>query len=172
MLDRPQEVDEQIQMHADTLYHRMLDQEKQIEEAKAEGRPIPVFPALVSSIKQKPIGAIKATIQKTEEPLSQLSPENQALFQKRIEGLDAEERELEERAFKAEIETGRELASAYVSIMAKQDAEREQRKIEGRETIGDKFTNAFRFRPSYNKTQDEQSKSAGNETEVREKKST
>ena len=150
----------------------MLDQEKQIEEAKAEGKPIPVFPPLVSSVKQRSTAATKATIQKIEKPLSQLSPENQALFQKRMEGLNAEERELEERAFKAELETGRELASAYVSIMAKQDAEREQRKIEGKETIGDKFTAAFRFRPTYKKPQDEVPKPEGTEADIGENKST
>jgi len=159
-------------MHADTLYHRMLDQEKQIEEAKAEGKSIPVFAPLVSSVKQRSTAATKATIQKIEKPLSQLSPENQALFQKRMEGLNAEERELEERAFKAELETGRELASAYVSIMAKQDAEREQRKIEGKETIGDKFTAAFRFRPTYNKSPEGQPKPEDTETNNGDNKST
>ena len=159
-------------MHADTLYHRMLDQEKQIEEAKAEGKPAPVFPPLVHSIKQKTTAATKATLQQIEKPVSQLSPENQALFQKRIEGLNAEERELEERAFKAELETGREMASAYVSIMAKQDAEREQRKRDGNETIGDKFTAAFRFRPNYDKVQEEQAKQEKSKKEGGEEKST
>ena len=35
-------------MHADTLYHRMLEQEAAIEAAKAEGRPVPAFPPLVT----------------------------------------------------------------------------------------------------------------------------
>ncbi|KAG9245864.1 hypothetical protein BJ878DRAFT_574496 [Calycina marina] len=158
LLDRAQEVDEEIQMHADTLYHRMLDQEKQIEEAESEGRPVPVFPPLVASIKKsKASGPTATAIAQAEKPLSDLSPENQAVFQKRIEGLDPEERELEERAFKAELETGKELATAYVSIMAKQDAEREQRKKEGKETIGDKLTAAFRVRPTYNKPAEDRS---------------
>lgn len=47
--DRPASVDEDIQMHADTLYHRMLDQEKAIEAAKAAGEPVPTFAPLITS---------------------------------------------------------------------------------------------------------------------------
>jgi hypothetical protein len=35
-------------MHADTLYHRMLDQEEAIEKAKAEGKLIPTFPPVIT----------------------------------------------------------------------------------------------------------------------------
>ncbi|KAL8773227.1 MAG: hypothetical protein Q9209_001904 [Squamulea sp. 1 TL-2023] len=46
--DRPPEIDERIQMHADKLYHRMLDQERAVEEAKKSNLPIPEFPPLVT----------------------------------------------------------------------------------------------------------------------------
>ncbi|KAJ9655986.1 hypothetical protein H2198_005239 [Neophaeococcomyces mojaviensis] len=35
------EEDERIQMHADKLYHRMMDYEAAVDEAKAKGQPIP-----------------------------------------------------------------------------------------------------------------------------------
>ncbi|KAI5287708.1 hypothetical protein KEM54_005805 [Ascosphaera aggregata] len=35
------ETEERIQMHADKLYHQMLDYERRIEEAKAAGEPVP-----------------------------------------------------------------------------------------------------------------------------------
>ncbi|KAL2050698.1 hypothetical protein ABVK25_009085 [Lepraria finkii] len=46
--DRPSEIDESIQMHADTLYHRMLAQEKATDEAKAAGQPAPTFAPILS----------------------------------------------------------------------------------------------------------------------------
>ncbi|KAL8714627.1 MAG: hypothetical protein Q9220_001575 [cf. Caloplaca sp. 1 TL-2023] len=52
--DRPPEIDEKIQMHADKLYHRMLAQERATEEAKAAGLPAPVFDALVPSASASP----------------------------------------------------------------------------------------------------------------------
>ncbi|KAI9833882.1 MAG: hypothetical protein M1819_003391 [Sarea resinae] len=50
--DRSPDTDEAIQMHADTLYHRMLDQEKAIEEAKANDLPIPTFPPIIPQTAQ------------------------------------------------------------------------------------------------------------------------
>lgn len=46
---RPGLVEEQIQMHADTLYHRMLAQEAAIAAAKASNTPIPTFPPIMTS---------------------------------------------------------------------------------------------------------------------------
>ncbi|KAL9018757.1 MAG: hypothetical protein Q9185_003987 [Variospora sp. 1 TL-2023] len=48
--DRPADVDEQIQMHADTLYHRMLAQEAAAASAKANNLPAPTFEPLISPI--------------------------------------------------------------------------------------------------------------------------
>uniref|UniRef100_L2G8X4 Autophagy protein n=1 Tax=Colletotrichum fructicola (strain Nara gc5) TaxID=1213859 RepID=L2G8X4_COLFN len=39
--NRPAQVEEDIQMHADKLYQRMVEQEKAIEAAKQEGLPVP-----------------------------------------------------------------------------------------------------------------------------------
>ena len=41
-------MEEEIQMHADSLYHRLLKQEAEVAAAKEEGRPIPTFPPLLS----------------------------------------------------------------------------------------------------------------------------
>ncbi|KAM3083921.1 hypothetical protein ACMFMG_001973 [Clarireedia jacksonii] len=137
--DRPQEVDERIQMHADTLYHRMLDQEQQIEAAKAEGRPVPTFPPLLSQAKSSPTPTIQNKLQASELPTKV-----QLQFKKRLEGLNAEEREVEERAIRAEIEAGEQVAAQLGSIYKKQDEERRQRKEQGKETISDKFFSIFR----------------------------
>ena len=50
--ERPKEVEEGIQMHADELYLRMLEQEKAVEEAKTAGLPEPTFEPL---IRKKPV---------------------------------------------------------------------------------------------------------------------
>lgn len=128
-------------MHADTLYQRMLKQETAIEAAKAEGREAPKFPPLLSDrfkfIPQKPEPGIQVT---------DLSPNIQAGFKKRLEGLHGEEREVEEKAIRAEIQVGEELARNLGTLYDKQDRERQIRKAEGRETIGDKVTSVFGFR--------------------------
>lgn len=141
--DRPPHVDEQIQMHADTLYHRMLDQEKQIEEAKEEGRPVPIFPPLISKARA---GQSDSAQESTKLKASDLSPKVQASFKKRLEGLNDDERQVEERAIQAEIEAGEQVAGQLGKIYEKQDEERRQRKEQGRETISDKFFSIFRGR--------------------------
>jgi hypothetical protein len=136
--NRPPEVDEKIQMHADTLYHRMLDQEAAIEAAKVEGRPIPPFPPLVTT----PIAPISGTNQL--DP-SDLPPAVQKQLKKRLDGLSDEEREVEEKAIKAEIEAGEQVAGRLGSIYQKQEEEKKTRKEQGRETIGDKLSSIFKF---------------------------
>lgn len=132
-------------MHADTLYHRMIDQEKQTEEAKAEGRTVPIFPPLISKPKVESSDADSTPGDNKLKP-SDLSPKVQASFKKRLEGLNDEERQIEERAIQAEIEAGEQVAGQLGKIYEKQDEERRQRKEQGRETISDKFFSVFRGR--------------------------
>ncbi|CZR66418.1 uncharacterized protein PAC_16319 [Phialocephala subalpina] len=143
--DRPPEVDEQIQMHADTLYHRMLDQEKAIEAAKTEGKPVPSYPPLLSS---KPKSSTSSTpdLEGNKVKASDLPASVQKGLKQRLEGLNAEERELEEKAIKAEIQAGEQLAQSLGTIYEKQAEERKIRKEQGRETIGDKISSIFGFR--------------------------
>ncbi|ESZ97440.1 hypothetical protein SBOR_2129 [Sclerotinia borealis F-4128] len=143
--DRLPEVDEQIQMHADTLYHRMIDQEKQIEEAKAEGRPVPIFSPLISKSKVERTQG-DSTQENNTLKASDLSPKVQASFRKRLEGLNDDERQVEERAIQAEIEAGTQIAKQLGNIYQKQDEERKQRKDQGKETASDKFFSIFRGR--------------------------
>jgi hypothetical protein len=147
--DRPAEVDEKIQMHADTLYHRMLDQEKAIEAAKAEGKPVPSFPPLLSPPKSniaKGTGTPGSQIaEKNKGKPSDLPASVQAQLKKRLDGLNDEEREVEERAIKAEIQAGEQLAGQLGTIYQKQQDERRRRKEQGRETIGDKLSSMFGF---------------------------
>lgn len=128
-------------MHADTLYHRMLDQEAAIEAAKAEGKPIPSFPPLVSA---PVVGAAPTSSGRKLEP-SDLAPSTQTKLKKRLEGLDEKEREVEEQAIKAEIQAGEEVVGSLGRIYQKQLDERKLRKDEGRETMGDRLTSIFKW---------------------------
>ena len=135
-------------MHADTLFHRMLDQEKQIEAAKAEGRPVPTFPPLLSS-KTKHIKSPGEQLPMDENILqpSDLKPAVQEKLKKRLEGLSEAEREVEERAIKAEIRAGEQVAVGLGKLYEEEKAARMKRKAEGKETIGDKINSIFNFRP-------------------------
>ncbi|TAQ89683.1 hypothetical protein B7494_g1989 [Chlorociboria aeruginascens] len=144
--DRPADVDEKIQMHADTLYHRMLDQEKQIEAAKAEGKPVPSFPPILSNAKPAAVAASQEALEAAHIDPSLLKPSIQAQFKKRLEGLGGAERELEERAIRAEIQAGEEVVGNLGSIYQKQDEERKKRKDEGKGTFADMMISIFKFR--------------------------
>jgi hypothetical protein len=148
--DRPPEVDEQIQMHADTLYHRMLDQEKLIEAAKAEGKPVPSFPPLIAPKLRAPKSTTNAVSEKTLDDnlvqASDLPASVQASLKKRLDGLNEEERRVEEMAIKAEIQAGEQVAERLGTIYEKQAEERRKRQEEGKGTIGDKISSVFGFR--------------------------
>ncbi|RDW73284.1 putative autophagy protein [Coleophoma cylindrospora] len=130
--DRSPQEEERIQMHADTLYHRMLEQEKEIEAAKAEGKPIPQFPPLLSRSKPAADGL-------------QMSAKSQAQLKERLRSMKPEERELEEAAAKAELDSGREIAGSLGKIYQQQDEERRQRREAGSETIGDRIISIIRW---------------------------
>ncbi|MCJ1319259.1 hypothetical protein MMC15_004595 [Xylographa vitiligo] len=149
--DRPPEVDEQIQMHADTLYHRMLDQERLAKEAKDAGLPIPTFPSLISSTKSTGDTAsakmLPATGPASEIPLPQelqdLKPEVKAQFRERLKGLSSEEREIEEKAMVMEIAAGETVGKQIGQIYAETGKAKQLRKEQGKETFGDKISSLF-----------------------------
>lgn len=48
------EEDERVQMHADRLYHRMMDYEATVDEAKAAGKPLPPLTSVFDASKPSP----------------------------------------------------------------------------------------------------------------------
>ncbi|KAI1752783.1 hypothetical protein F4782DRAFT_500013 [Xylaria castorea] len=131
-LDRNSEVEEDIQMHADALYQRMLTQEAEIEAAKKEGRPIPKFAPLAP----RPIVA-------TAAPQPELTAEQQETLKAKLEKVPEEDRAAEEEAFKGEMRAKAEVASRVQGLWKQQELEREMRKQKGEETMWDKVTGAF-----------------------------
>ncbi|RYC62386.1 hypothetical protein CHU98_g3816 [Xylaria longipes] len=132
-LDRNPQVEEDIQMHADALYHRMLTQEAEIEAAKKEGRPIPKFAPLAP----RPMVAATA-------PELELTPEQQETLRAKLEKTAEEDRAAEEEAFKGEIRAKAEVASRVQDLWKKQELDRQIRKQKGEETMWDKVAGAFK----------------------------
>ncbi|MCJ1459402.1 hypothetical protein MMC28_009780 [Mycoblastus sanguinarius] len=156
--DRPFSVDEAIQMHADTLYHRMLAQEKAVEEAKASNSPIPSFPSILSSsaaaataadVSPSPTSVpARSTDPKDSKPdLPILSSETQKLLtaasqralRERMKDMTPAEREVEEQSVimegTAASETGRQVAEI--------NELRKKRRAEGKATAGDTISGWF-----------------------------
>ncbi|KAL9129662.1 MAG: hypothetical protein Q9217_001941 [Psora testacea] len=112
--DRPESVDEQIQMHADTLYHRMLAQERAIEEAKAAGQPVPEFRSILSSDRLPPPSTTSTGTSTNDLPqlspatVRTLTPEAAAALRERMKPLDAYGREAEESSTMAELQAAAE----------------------------------------------------------------
>jgi hypothetical protein len=134
-------------MHADTLYHRMLDQEEHIKAAKAEGQPVPSFPPLLSSSKVASLQKFssKAAPEGGYQP-ADLPPNVQERLKKRLVGLEGKERELEEQAIIAELRAGEEAATNLANLYKKQEEESKMRKEQGRETMVEKVASTFGLR--------------------------
>ncbi|KAL2260720.1 hypothetical protein VTK26DRAFT_5202 [Humicola hyalothermophila] len=147
---RSAEVDEDIQMRADELYHRMLAQEREIERAREEGREPPVFRPLFEGVEaaagvagaDAPVAAAGAAGaaggggKKLPEP----SQETLAEWKKKLEKLPPEDREAEEQALRAEYRAKVEMSTQIQNLRREQAREREARRAEGKDTILDKWT--------------------------------
>ncbi|TEA15136.1 hypothetical protein C8034_v002588 [Colletotrichum sidae] len=125
--DRPAQVEEDIQMHADALYNRMIEQEKAIEAAKAEGLPVPKFDLSIP----EPAGALKPR------------PDLEESWQEKLKDLPEEDRAVEKAAMLADFQVKAAVAKDVQQLWDKQEKEREKRKAEGKATITDRISGLF-----------------------------
>ncbi|KAI9674864.1 MAG: hypothetical protein M1829_003604 [Trizodia sp. TS-e1964] len=139
--DRPAEVDEAIQMHADTLYQRMLAQEAATEAARAAGLPAPEFGELIESAES----AGEMDGQAAAERIEKLPASSLAQLEHRFRNLTPVERAVEEKAVAAEIRAGEKLKRDLDAFNQGKDKARLARKEEGSETIADRITRALRW---------------------------
>lgn len=163
LVGRPAEEEERIQMHADKLYHQMLEHERLVEEAKKEGRPAPEFDPMSSrTLTAAMSGRLsEKTTTPTTTPTSSValdpniptpptpgrdpdaipkwnvSPELQQEFERRIEGLKGVERALEIKEIEAELEAGKLFGKQIHRAFEEERQNRLARKESGKETIGD-----------------------------------
>lgn len=148
-------------MHADTLYHRMLAQEKAVEAAKAAGQPEPTFaPILGPDTPRAPSQSAAATTASTshsttttasttpqKDALPPLSPTTQSLLstgaqqklRERLKGMSPYEREAEERSVQMEARNAGDIATRIKEV----EAERAKRREEGNGTAADTVAGWF-----------------------------
>ncbi|KAJ5524306.1 hypothetical protein N7513_009426 [Penicillium frequentans] len=132
--------EERIQMHADKLYHQMLDYEKRVEEAKAAGTEPPPIQSLFHP--EATIGS-STTDNKTQAVIEIPGGESiPAGFKpsKPLQKLTPHERELEIRAYNAHLEQTKryaEEASPYMKTQSDAKSKRQEKAISWfGETIG------------------------------------
>ncbi|RMZ79198.1 hypothetical protein DV738_g3548, partial [Chaetothyriales sp. CBS 135597] len=81
-----EEEEEKIQMHADKLYHRMMDYEADVDEAQRNGRPIPPLTSLFYPDRAPPsledINLPPTVTSKLPSPLENLPPHERELAAK------------------------------------------------------------------------------------------
>lgn len=128
-------------MHADALYHRMLDQEKAIAAAKEAGLPPPTFEPVAPRV---PAVTIPALQKAAEEELIQPSEEMLQGWKKKLNELPPEERVAEEQALWADFRARSRIASAARQIWQEEAAERRTRQAEGKGTWADAVAGLLR----------------------------
>ncbi|EQK97981.1 hypothetical protein OCS_06307 [Ophiocordyceps sinensis CO18] len=128
VMGRSPEVDEDIQMHADSLFQRMLKHEAAVEQAKQSGAPIPVFEVVLP--KAKVVAAAPS------ETLARQWREG-------LEKLPEAERAVEEAALRADLEAKAEVAANVHKVLKAQREERDARMAEGQATLFDGIVALF-----------------------------
>lgn len=129
-IGRAPEMDEHIQLHADKLYHQMMEQEAAIKKAKAEGLPEPKF---------EPVITKKAS----EEQVANLSEDARKRYHEALEKVDERQRAAEEAAIQAEMKSKAEMVGRVKELWKEQEAEKQARKDRGEETLKDRVSALF-----------------------------
>ncbi|KAL8741696.1 MAG: hypothetical protein Q9190_005723, partial [Brigantiaea leucoxantha] len=155
---RASTIDEQIQMHADTLYHRMLDQESAIAAAKASDTPLPEFPPLFpQKVAPQPLAIPPSTNGRgegegegEESPeaeaaawLSRLKPDVRRSLEEKWRGMDAGEKAIEARAVVMEMDAGVDTARRVEEHMRVSRRGKEERRQRGTASWGDTVSGWF-----------------------------
>ena len=137
-------------MHADSLYHQMLEREKAVEEAKAAGLPIPTFPNLMTASgtpSTSPTQPRAVIDPQKEQPLpgdlEELKPKIKEQIRHRLKGLSPEEREIEERALQMEMAAGDTIGKQLGQLFEETGKAKRLRREQGKETVGDKISSLF-----------------------------
>ncbi|KAJ5676235.1 hypothetical protein N7462_009132 [Penicillium macrosclerotiorum] len=123
--DYDPEKEERIQMHADKLYHQMLDYEKEVAEAKAAGLEVPPITSLFHPGKPSP--SQEPGNKQLEIPGGEAIPEG---FKpsKPLAKLTPHERELEIRAHNAQLEQQKLYVQEASPFMKSQGDARDKRR--------------------------------------------
>ncbi|KAF3063475.1 hypothetical protein V8C40DRAFT_230170 [Trichoderma camerunense] len=128
---RPGEVDEDIQLHADALFQRMLQHEAEVEKAKENGTLIPTFDPSLPKTTATSAASIKP------------SDELQKQWKEKLDQLPEDERVAEEAALRADLQAKADVAANVKKIWDAKREEREVRRAEGQATFSDTIAALF-----------------------------
>ncbi|PHH63331.1 hypothetical protein CDD81_6105 [Ophiocordyceps australis] len=126
-MNRHPDVDEDIQMHADALFQRMLEHEAAVEHAKQHGTPMPVFQVQLPSAPST-----------TTPP-----PELPKAVRDRLDDMPEADRAAEEAAIRADLHIKSALASEVSKLWDKQREDRQARMDAGKGTYWDTLATLF-----------------------------
>lgn len=149
--------EEAVQMHADRLYQRMLEQERLVVEAREREEEPPVFGSILSRenveaamkgevapLKVVAAGDQGKAVEMEEKELARnldemrgLSPKMRREFEDRLKELHGVDREVELRAIQGEFAESKLIAKQVEALFEEEKVKRLERQAEGRETIGD-----------------------------------
>ena len=144
---RSPEDSERIQMHADKLYHQMMDQEALIEKAKAEGKEPPKFESVLSkqnvarAMAGKPLAATpvtgKSPVDDGDDLWKLIKPESRAKYEKLLNDLPPADQDIEKRALLGEMQANIGQARQVQDAFIEERINRMKRREAGQATIGD-----------------------------------
>lgn len=144
---RSHEEEERIQMHADKLYHEMLDQEK-MSNAGGTVTQKPIIPAdeVVQTLGHDSAFAQirqNAEVTSRQVQLSDLTRAQRKEIMKRLENMTEEEKAVELQLAAAEHRADLSFASEVKGAYAMEAKERAERKAAGKPSIGDRMKVAW-----------------------------
>jgi hypothetical protein len=125
-LRRPATVDEDIQMHSDALWQRVLQHEEAAAKAKEQGLPVPQFDPVVPRV---------------ADPSFQPTDEVKQAWAEKLKTLPEDERPAEEAALRADYAAKATVARDVRSLREAEKEERKARQAEGKGTIMDAIQN-------------------------------
>lgn len=125
-------------MHADTLYHRMLSQERAIRDAESAGLPPPQFPPILSSSTSSSPSASASTAAS-----NLLSSAARKSLEERLKDMPREEAEVEERATVMEAKQDENVGREIGGLWEGRARERRERGERGETTVGDLVRGLF-----------------------------
>lgn len=126
-------------MHADTLYHRMLSQERAIQDAESAGLPPPQFPPILSSSSSPSSPSASASTAASDL----LSSAARKSLEERLKDMPREEAEVEERAAAMEAKQDENVGREIGDLWEGRARERKERRERGETTVGDWVSGLF-----------------------------
>ena len=137
------EEEERIQMHADKLYTRLVEQDRMIDEAKKAGREPPVFEGVLApDVSVNTVEGGRAALA-TPPEIESLREEARAEVEKMLEGKTGRERHYEEQAIAAEIRAALETVSQWDERAKEVKQSKQERRDKGQASLGDRVSGSF-----------------------------